>query len=185
MSESTVDVASYYNNGMSWEEYLESSSESVRMEHFFDDTELDEDVLAFFNGRTPLQVLAIGEDWCPDVVQNVAVIARICDEVPGMELSVVKRDDNPELMKEYETNGKRRIPVIAFFDMTFRELGRWAGRCKTADEWIFNDVLKGRALEMSAEQKKSFDATYDQRFTDQYMEETISEWQHLLMDEDF
>ena len=188
MSDSTVDPAPYYNNGMSWEEFLEASGDSgnvERMEAFFDDFDLDEDTLAFFNGRTPLQVLAIGEPWCPDVVQNVAVMARIADEIPGMELSIVTRDDNPELMDEYLTDGNRRIPVIAFFDMTFRELGRWAGRCASADDWIVGEVVPDRNFDaLSDEQKQSFHEEYDRRFRDTYARETIEEWQRLLSEED-
>ncbi|HER20407.1 MAG TPA: thioredoxin family protein, partial [Chromatiales bacterium] len=170
MSESTVDPASYYNNGMSWEEFLAAAGDNAgRMETFFDEFDFDEDTLAFFNGRTPLQVLAIAEPWCPDVVQNVAVIARISDEVPGMELSIVTRDGNPELMNEYLTGDKRRIPVIAFFDMTFRELGRWAGRCASADEWIFGEVAPDRSFDGFDEEKlRAFHEEYDRRFRDTY-----------------
>jgi hypothetical protein len=182
-----VDVAHYYNNGMSWEEFVAGASvNGDRMEEMFDEFDFDEDTLAFFNGRTPLQVLAIAEDWCPDVVQNVAVIARIADEVPGMELSVVKRDENPELMDEYLTDGKRRIPVIAFFDMTFGELGRWAGRCRSADEWIFGEVVPDRDFgKLSDEEAAAFGDEYYKRYRDKYVWETIDEWQHLLMDQDF
>jgi hypothetical protein len=119
------------------------------------------------------------------VVQNVAVMARIADEVPGMELSIVTRDDNPELMNEYLTGDKRRIPVIAFFDMTFRELGRWAGRCRSADEWIFGEVIPDRDFDkLDDGQKASFREEYDRRFRDTYARETIAEWQRLLSDED-
>jgi hypothetical protein len=186
MSEPTVDVARYYNGGMSWEEFVGNATDNAgRMQGFFDEFDFDEDTLAFFNGRTPLQVLAIAEDWCPDVVQNVAVMARIADEVPGMELSIVTRDDNAELMEEYLTNGKRRIPVIAFFDMTFRELGRWAGRCRSADEWIFGGVVPDRDFgALDEDQKREFHAEYDRRYRQTYVWETIDEWQRLLSDED-
>lgn len=182
-----MDVAHYYNTGMSWEEFVAAAEVNAdKMEAMFDEFDFDEDTLAFFNGRTPLQVLAIAEDWCPDVVQNVAVIARIADEVPGMELSIVKRDENPELMDEYLTNGNRRIPVIAFFDMTFRELGRWAGRCESADEWIFGEVVPDRDFsKLSEEQAADFSDEYYRRYRDKYVWETIDEWQRLLTDEDF
>lgn len=187
MSEPTVDIARYYNSGMSWDEFVQNSeSNAERMKSFFDEFDFDEDTLAFFNGRTPLQVLAIAEDWCPDVVQNVAVIARIAEEVPGMELSIVRRDENPELMDAYLTGDKRRIPVIAFFDMTFDELARWAGRCKSADEWIFGEVVPDRNFSAFGEEKtREFVEEYDKRYRETYVWETIEEWQHLLMDEDF
>jgi len=187
MSNPTVDVASYYNQGLSWDEFVDHAQKNRgRMRDTYEGFDFDEDTLAFFNGRTPLQVLVVAEDWCPDVVQNVALIARVADEVPGMELSIVGREDNPELMDAYLTNGKRRIPVIGFFDMTFRELARWSGRCKEADEWILGEVLKdGDWSGMTREELASFNEEYDARFQKTYLWRTIDEWQHLLMDEDF
>lgn len=186
MPDTGVDAASYYNSGMSWEEFVETAGDNAgRMRAFFDDFDLDEDTLAFFNGRTPLQVLAIAEAWCPDVVQNLAMIARIADEVPGMELSIVTRDDSPELMDEYLTGGKRRIPVIAFFDMTFRELGRWAGRSAAADAWIFGEVAPDRDFSsFDHEKTRWFNEEYDRRFRDTYARDTIAEWHRLLSDDD-
>ena len=104
-----------------------------------------------------------------------------------MELSIVKKADAPELMGEYASNGKERIPVVAFFDMTFRELARWSGRCKNADKWIFDEVLKGtRDIgTLSGAAAASFNTEFDKRFREKYVWETISEWQHLLEDQDY
>jgi len=188
MPEPKIDVAPYYNHGLSWKQFITSAKANAgQMQDYYGAFDFDEDIISFFNGRTPLQVLAIAEDWCPDVVQNLAVVARLCDEVPGMELSIARKTEAPELMREYVTNGKERIPVIAFFDMTFRELARWSGRCRAADEWIFNEVLKGTrdVTTLSGVASTSFASEYDRRFREKYVWDTISEWQHLLEDEDF
>ncbi len=188
MPEPNIDVAPFYNGGMSWTEFLEASSKNAdRMRSFYDAFDFDEDTLTFFNGRTPLQVLAIAEDWCPDVAQTLGMLARVCDEVPGMELSIVRRDEHPDLMAEYRSEGKDRIPVVAFFDMTFRELARWSGRCRNADAWIFREVLNGTkdVMSLAGNAAATFNAEYDRRFKDAYAMETIAEWQHLLEDEDY
>ena len=187
MPEPKIDVAPYYNGGLSWKQFMASAKAASQMQDYYGAFDFDEDVISFFNGRTPLQVLAIAEDWCPDVVQNVAVLARLCDEVPGMELSVVLKKDAPELMGEYAVSGKERIPVVAFFDMTFRELARWSGRCKSADQWIFSEVLKGTRdiTTLSGAASSAFADEYDRRFREKYVWETISEWQHLLEDQDY
>jgi len=188
MPEPQIDVAPFYNQGLSWSQFVDASGEhAARMRAFYDAFDFDEETLSFFNGRTPLHVLAIAEPWCPDAIQNVAVAARICDEVPGMELSIAQRDANPGLMAEYTTGGKNRIPVIAFFDMTFRELARWSGRCKKADAWIFSEVLKGTrdVMSLNGAQVMAFNDEYDRRYRESYVWDTISEWQHLLEDEDY
>ncbi|HEX5130943.1 MAG TPA: thioredoxin family protein [Candidatus Krumholzibacteria bacterium] len=188
MPEPQIDVAPFYNHGMSWAQFLETATANRgRLQSFYDAFDFDEETLTFFNGRTPLQVLAIAEDWCPDVAQNVAVIARIADEVPGMELSIVRREGNAGLMAEYATGGKERIPVIAFYDMTFRELARWAGRCRAADAWIFDEVLAGTRdiMSLAGDAGRAFNDEYDRRYRDTYAWESIKEWQHLLEDQDY
>jgi hypothetical protein len=187
MPEPKIDVAPYYNGGLSWKQFMASAKAASQMQEYYGAFDFDEDIISFFNGRTPLQVLAIAEDWCPDVVQSLSVAARLCDEVPGMELSIVKKSDAPELMNEYSSGGKERIPVVAFFDMTFRELGRWSGRCKAADQWIFGEVLKGTRdiASLGGADASSFDREFDKRFREKYVWDTINEWQHLLEDQDY
>ncbi|MBU6423163.1 MAG: thioredoxin family protein [Chloroflexota bacterium] len=74
--------------------------------------------------KKPLHVLAIGADWCPDVYGNLPVLARIAAAVPELDLRVFDRDRNPDLMDQYLKEGKfRSIPVMAFFDRDWREVG--------------------------------------------------------------
>lgn len=183
----SVDVVDCYNRGMTWNEFLASSEKNVgRMESFFDEFEVDEDTAAFFNNRSPLQILAIGEDWCPDVVQNLAMLARICTDVPGLELSIVRRDENPQLMDQYLTDGKKRIPTLVFFDSTFAEIARWAGRCDAAQRWIDEEILRGRGWkELGEDELDRFQEEYDRRFRSAYARETLAAWMMLMEDEGY
>jgi len=183
----SVDVVSYYNRGLSWEEFVASSKKNVdRMRAFFDEFDVDDDTAAFFNNRSPMQILVIAEDWCPDVVQNLAMLARICEDVPGLELSIVRRDANSELMDEFLSDGKRRIPAIAFFDTTFTEITRWAGRCVSAQKWIDTDVLHGRTWhDLSDDELEAFHIEYDRRFRESFARETLAEWMMLMSDEEY
>ncbi len=74
--------------------------------------------------KRPLHAMAIGADWCPDVYGNLPVLARIAAQAPEVDLRVFDRDQNPDLMDQYLNEGKfKSIPVIAFFDADWRELG--------------------------------------------------------------
>lgn len=187
MSDSQIDVSDYYNNGLSWEEYLASTSaDTDRLKEFYDEFEFDEEVLGDFGNRTPLQVVAIVDDKSPDVARSVAVLARVSEEVPGMELAIVRVEDSPELLDAFMTHGQRLVPAIVFFDMTFIEVARWAGRCKSAHEWITGEGLKGRSFaDMTDAEQATFNAEYDKRFKEQFVWDTVKEWQHLFEDEDY
>ncbi len=92
--------------------------------------ELDpEDLAAFKNLPRPLNVLVIAEDWCGDVINNLPILGRLAAESGKLNLRVFLRDQNPDLMDQYLNQGQfRSIPVFAFFDEQFREIGRFIER---------------------------------------------------------
>lgn len=77
---------------------------------------------------TTRRLLVILEDWCGDAVNTVPVLVKWTEEVPGLELRVVERDKNPELMDRYLTGTSRSIPIVIALDEEFNELGHWGPR---------------------------------------------------------
>jgi thiol-disulfide isomerase/thioredoxin len=89
-----------------------------------------DDIKAFKSLKKPVNVVAIGEDWCGDVIANLPIVGKIAAESDGaLNLKVFLRDENEELMNQFLKDGKyKSIPVVAFFDDDFNELGRWIER---------------------------------------------------------
>lgn len=56
--------------------------------------------------------LLLTESWCGDGAQLVPAIAEIATISPNIELTILLRDENPELMDLYLTNGGRAIPKL-------------------------------------------------------------------------
>jgi hypothetical protein len=82
-------------------------------------------------------LLTIVEDWCGDASNTVPVLARWAEEVTGVDLRVVGRDENPDLMDRYLTNGtSRSIPIVIALDEKFRELGHWGPRPTELQAWV-------------------------------------------------
>ena len=75
-----------------------------------------------------LRMLVLNADWCLDSASSVPVLARLAEDVPGVELRVLDRDAHPEIMDQYLTNGTRSIPLAILLDRNFGELGRWGPR---------------------------------------------------------
>jgi hypothetical protein len=82
------------------------------------------------------KLLVIAEDWCGDASNTVPIIAKLVDQAPGLELRVVLRDENPELMDQYLTNGTRSIPIVIALDDRFQELGHWGPRPAQLQAWV-------------------------------------------------
>jgi len=72
--------------------------------------------------------LILVEAWCGDVAQNLPAIARMAEQNKNIELSIIFRDENNEIMNEYLTQGARSIPKLVIFDEGFNELTTWGPR---------------------------------------------------------
>jgi len=87
------------------------------------------DLAAFEGLPRPLDVLVLAEDWCGDVIDNLPILGRIAAESGKLNLRVFLRDQNLDLMDQYLNRGEfRSIPVFAFFDTGFAEVGRFIER---------------------------------------------------------
>lgn len=74
------------------------------------------------------RLVAIAEDWCGDASSTVPVVARWADSVANVEVRILRRDENPELMDAYLTSGSRSIPIVIVLTREMEEVGRWGPR---------------------------------------------------------
>ena len=85
---------------------------------------------------TPRQLLVLAEDWCGDASNTIPILAKLVEEVPGLELRVLRRDEHPEVMDRYLTDGARSIPIVIALDAEFREVGHWGPRPAELQAWV-------------------------------------------------
>jgi Thioredoxin len=91
------------------------------------------------NWKLPLTILIITEAWCGDVAQQLPWFQKISILNPLIKIKTILRDDNPELMNRYLTNGKSKsIPVVLFLNEHNEELYKWGPRTK-----VLADLLNG------------------------------------------
>ncbi len=77
---------------------------------------------------SPVQLLALSEDWCGDAVNTLPMVDRLAAALPQGELRIVGRDANPDLMDAHRTREGRAIPVVIAYDADFQEVGWWGPR---------------------------------------------------------
>jgi hypothetical protein len=85
---------------------------------------------------TPRKLLVLAEDWCGDASNTIPILARLVEEVPGLELRVLRRDEHPEVMDLYLTDGARAIPIVIALDSEYREVGHWGPRPAELQAWV-------------------------------------------------
>lgn len=63
-----------------------------------------------------LKWFVISEAWCGDSAQIVPILNRISEYSAGkIEMKIVLRDENPQIMEQYLTNGNKSIPKVVMF----------------------------------------------------------------------
>jgi len=83
--------------------------------------------------------LVLAEGWCGDAAQIIPVINKMALETDKVELKIVFRDENEELMQHFLTNGARAIPKLIIIDKATSEVvSNWGPRPKGAAELITN-----------------------------------------------
>lgn len=60
--------------------------------------------------------LVISESWCGDAAQILPIINKMATVSDKINLRIVLRDDNEELMNQFLTNGSKSIPKLIIID---------------------------------------------------------------------
>ena len=99
----------------------------------------DEDISLFNDIDRELILFTITEGWCGDASQIVPVIEKITANNENISTRYILRDDNPELMDLFLTNGGRSIPIIIVIDKKIGEyLTHWGPRPSFMQNWVMS-----------------------------------------------
>jgi hypothetical protein len=160
----TVVTAQRFAAGLTYREYMESVQRNrAKFEYNYSETRLaDDDARAFRELASrpdgPARVLALAEDWCPDVFRGLPVIARIA-EAAGMELRIFPRDQNLDIMNEFLNRSEHQsIPVFVFYTRDQRYLAHWIERPALANEQmhLLNAIFEGKTIEEALPEYERF-----------------------------
>jgi hypothetical protein len=66
--------------------------------------------------------LVISESWCGDAAQILPVINKMAEVSDKIDLRIVLRDDNEDLMNLFLTNGTKSIPKLIIIDKATNEV---------------------------------------------------------------
>lgn len=90
----------------------------------------------FKNIPTKQTWLVISEPWCGDAAQSLPFLNKISELSDNIELKIVLRDDNLELMDQFLTNGSQSIPIVIMLDENLEVLQHWGPRSKAATKVV-------------------------------------------------
>jgi thiol-disulfide isomerase/thioredoxin len=95
------------------------------------------------NLQTEYIWLVLSESWCGDAAQILPIINKMVHFSEKIELSIIFRDENPELMNKYLTNGGRSIPKLLILNKsTLEVVADWGPRPEQAVQLIVDYKAK-------------------------------------------
>ena len=103
--------------------------------------------------------LVLTEGWCGDAAQNIPVINKIAEQNSKINLKFVLRDENPELMDQFLTNGGKAIPKLIAIDDESNVLGTWGPRPSEATSTVAD--YKEKYGKLDPEFKKDLQIWYN------------------------
>lgn len=103
--------------------------------------------------------LVLSEGWCGDAAQSLPVIHKMAQENDQIDLKIVLRDENEELMNQFLTNGGKAIPKLIALDENNDVINSWGPRPSTATEMV-NDY-KEKHGDLDPDFKKDLQVWYN------------------------
>ncbi|KAB5485088.1 thioredoxin family protein [Flagellimonas hadalis] len=84
-----------------------------------------------------LVFLVLTESWCGDAAASLPIMDKIAKEAKSIDLKIVLRDENLELMDAFLTNGSRSIPKLIVLNKKKGQIvGEWGPRPSVATEMV-------------------------------------------------
>ena len=108
-----------------------------RMQRIDKTLKLREEIKDVLLNIQPQYWVVITEAWCGDSAQTLPVLAGIAQASNGkIRLNIILRDENPQWIERYHTNGSKSIPKLVAFDEEGEELFMWGPRPAEAQELL-------------------------------------------------
>ncbi len=130
----SVDYRTYMNNIRTYLDTQLASEDSMydyttmnyqRMQRWDKRLQLNDELRYFLmDTDKTLDFLVITEPWCGDAAHTLPMVQKMVDIRPDFSMNIVHRDENPDIMDEYLTNGNRSIPIVVVFEKERDDLCR-------------------------------------------------------------
>tara|TARA_B100000787_G_scaffold170305_1_gene166051 strand:- start:18229 stop:18816 length:588 start_codon:yes stop_codon:yes gene_type:complete len=131
-----------------------------RMKRLDKTSKLTEKTIAAIKSvHDPITWLVLSEGWCGDAAQTLPIINKIANESEYIDLKIVLRDENEELMKHFLTNGGKSIPKLIALDQNNEVLNSWGPRPSSATKMVQDYKEKNGSLD--EEFKKNLQIWYN------------------------
>lgn len=165
-----MTLADWFEKGMTPQAYIDAMSvNKEQLQSIYERFQVnDEDEAQFKQLKSKkLRAIVLTEDWCGDAMVNVPILLKIAEKA-DIDVRMLLRDQNLELMDQYLTNGTARaIPIFIFIDEAGNEQAVWGPRAPEVQLLVDEGRSKLPPKDASnfADKQKELYAAFNRRFT--------------------
>ena len=146
-----------------------SKLNNSRMKRLDKTTKLDDSVVNKFSSiDKKITWVLLSEGWCGDAAQNLPVINKLAETNSNINLRIVLRDENPELMNEFLTNGNQAIPKLIQLENE-KVTKTWGPRPTIATKMVVD--YKAKHGQLDADFKKDLQVWYNKNKNENVIED--------------
>lgn len=110
--------------------------------------------------KTKTTWLVLTESWCGDASPSLPVMNKLAELNPNIDLKIVLRDENLDLMNLFLTNGAQSIPKLIALDSKTHEVkGEWGPRPSIPTKMVID--YKAEHSKLTAEFKEDLQVWYN------------------------
>jgi thiol-disulfide isomerase/thioredoxin len=155
-----IDWKAVFDSGLEFAAWLDAGETEQNVEalrQFYDEQVIAEGVQAKLKAVSkPVHVIAIAEDWCPDVIRHAPALQKMADLNDNLRVRYISREDHPEVFVRFLTNGGEAIPKFIFLSDQFAECGNWGPMPEALKELI----ARGKACDNVGKAREKVFAAY-------------------------
>jgi hypothetical protein len=137
-----------YDKAMSYEAYVDILGDNLDLHQLhYKKFLIDQESEVLIKSFKPYKILVITEPWCGDSLALLPIIRKIAELNGKWEIKVLLRDENPDIMDQFLTQGVRGMPMFLFLDEDGNYLFKWGPRPEAAAQLFENyreEISKGK-----------------------------------------
>ncbi|MDK2970911.1 MAG: hypothetical protein PWP23_666 [Candidatus Sumerlaeota bacterium] len=173
-----IDWEAVHQSGLPFAQWLdqgENPDHQARMRALVSELVLSPETRALLAGLSrTVNVVAIAEDWCGDVVRHAPVLEVLAQASKRLSVRYVSREQHPDVFVRFLTNGGEAIPKFVFLSDKWVECGNW-GPMPAQHRRL---IARGKAAGDVGAARRRVSALYD---ADPNCEEVVAELVELIV----
>ena len=91
--------------------------------------------------------LVISESWCGDAAQILPILNKMSEVTDNVNLRIVLRDENSDLMNQFLTNGSKSIPIVIILEENLKIINTFGPRPNAARKIVEEYKLKNGSID--------------------------------------